>query len=170
MKQRKYKCRNCGKEVVILSKGLCPYCRSKELPKKERKPIKLKVKVKSKEENYSSFFAKHIEILSGSRMSLSGRSIYEPSTCNICHILPKRKYKSVAKEDLNIIYLTHDEHTRFDYLLDTLDFDNLKKEFWYIYKLTVSRVERMSSQGMIVERGRLIEEFEKHFEDLKNGK
>lgn len=164
MERKLYKCRECGREVVILSKGLCPYCRSKELPKKERKPIKTKVKVKKEEENYSSFFAKHIEKLEEIKMSmLSGKSIYYPSTCNICHILPKRRYKSVAKEDLNILYLTQEEHTRFDYLLDTLDFDNLKKEFEHIYDLAIIRVEMMSIQGMIKERGKLIEEFEKHF-------
>lgn len=170
IKSYRYKCRECGREVSILSKGLCPYCRSKELPKKERKPIRSRVKSKREDDNYSSFFAKHIEILSEKRMSMfSGKSIYMPSTCNICHILPKRRYKSVAKEDLNILYLTHDEHTRFDYLLDTLDFENLRKEFGDIYRLAVMRVEYMSLQGMIKEHGRLLDEFEKHFKKVENG-
>lgn len=168
LNRKLYKCRECGKEVPILSKGLCPYCRSKELPKKEKKPIRCRPKKKNEEDNYSYFFFKHLDMLSQRPVSmLSGLAIHSPSTCNICHILPKRKYKSVAKEDLNILYLTQEEHTRFDYLLDTLDFDRLEKEFKHIFNLSIIRVQIMSLEGKIQERGKLLDKFESYFDKIE---
>lgn len=60
---------------------------------------------------------------------MTGKPIYYPSAANICHLYPKRRYKSVATDDRNVVYLTLEEHNMFDRLLDCMEFDRLLKEF-----------------------------------------
>ena len=105
-----------------------------------------------------------LDELNERKMSETGRSIPFPTVCNVCHILPKRMYKSVAKKRKNIIFLTDTEHTRFDYLLDTLNFDLLESEFGHVWKKAVEAILYMEQQGMIKERGRLIIEFLNRYE------
>lgn len=156
MERRLYKCKECGREVVILSKGLCPGCRSRQLPKKQVKPIR--ARPKKKEKSYSSFYAECLGILSERRMSdFSGKHIPIPSVCNVCHILPKRRYKSVAEDMDNIIFLTDEEHTRYDYLLDTLDLDTMKKESPLLYFLTLTRFQSLRLSGKVKETGKLFD-------------
>lgn len=163
VQKRTYVCDRCGREVRIRSKGLCPACRAKELNEnKERKPFLHKTvtsKKKTKDPELSGFFRLMLDELNEKRMSETGRSIPMPTVCNVCHILPKRIYKSVAKERRNIIFLTDTEHTRFDYLLDTMDFDGLEREFGHVWAKTCRTILDMERQGMINERGRLIIEF-----------
>lgn len=165
--KRTYKCERCGREVAIRSKGLCPVCRAKERPTGERKPFLHKTissKKKTKDPELSGFFRLMLEELNEKRMSETGRSIPMPTVCNVCHILPKRTYKSVAKERKNIIFLTDTEHTRFDHLMDTLDFDRLEQEFGHVWKRAGEAIFHMERQGMIKERGRLIIEFLNRYE------
>lgn len=163
VQKRTYVCDRCGREVRIRSKGLCPACRAKELnDSKERKPFLHKTvtsKKKTKDPELSGFFRLMLDELSEKRMSETGRSIPIPTVCNVCHILPKRIYKSVAKERKNIIFLTDTEHTRFDYLLDTLDFDGLEREFGHVWVKACRTILDMERQGVIKERGGLIIEF-----------
>ena len=72
---------------------------------------------------------------------------------NICHLYPKRKYKSVAEDNDNIIYLTADEHTRFDYLLDTMDFSRLLDEFINVWLLAARRMRDLAPR--VEEDGKL---------------
>ena len=90
---------------------------------------KIRVKAKPKGKSLAVFFGAHVARLSMTRRSATGAYITCPGISNICHLYPKRKYKSVAEDNDNIIYLTADEHTRFDYLLDTMDFNRLLEEF-----------------------------------------
>lgn len=142
--------------VRVRSKGLCPSCRSKEMPKK--------VYRKKKKEGLSDFFGEMIEFLRLSGISYTGRSIYEPSVCNICHILPKRIYKSVAKERMNIIFLTEDEHTLFDRYLDCLEFDELERVFGAVWELALRQVKNMYDEGLIKENGRLLSAIEERYQ------
>ena len=165
--KRTYKCERCGREVAIRSKGLCPACRAKERPTGERKPFLHKTisnKKKTKDPELSGFFRLMLDELNERKMSETGRSIPFPTVCNVCHILPKRTYKSVAKERKNIIFLTDTEHTRFDYLLDILNFDLLESEFGHVWKKAGEAILYMEQQGMIKERGRLIIEFLNRYE------
>lgn len=164
MERKLYVC-SCGRKVPILSKGLCPLCRSKQLPKKERKPISSKARVK-KSTNYSGFFASCLEELSTIKISeYSGRPIPYPTTCNVCHILPKRIYKSVAEDRGNIIFLTESEHHELDKYLDTMDLDSLENKMPGLYNMVLNRVFLLIQEEKIEERGRLIYEIE---EKLKN--
>lgn len=129
MKSRMLPCKECGRLVTIRSKGKCSACRSKELPRKERKPINIRKNVKDAKK--SEFFEKHIKYINtfGIRSTESDNMLIPASSCNVCHVLPKRIYKSVQYEDAWVVYLTADEHTRFDYLLDTHQFEKLAQEF-----------------------------------------
>ena len=142
--------------VKIRSKGLCPSCRSKEMQKK--------VCRKKKREGLSDFFGEMIELLRMSGISYTGRSIYEPSVCNVCHILPKRIYKSVAKERMNIIFLTEEEHTRFDHLLDCMEFDKLEEEFPIVWRRSLIQIKKMEDMGLIKEKGKLINNIRDRYE------
>lgn len=48
-----------------------------------------------------------------------------PNRSNIAHILPKRKYKSVATHKENVMFLTLEEHTNFDNWMDGAQFDKM---------------------------------------------
>lgn len=125
----------------------------------ERKPIlhkTIQTKRKTKDPELSGFFRLMLEELEMIRMSETGRPIPFPTVCNVCHILPKRIYKSVAKERRNIIFLTNTEHIRFDQLLDTMNLEGLENEFGALWKRLVNRVLQMEREGIIKERGRLI--------------
>lgn len=142
-----YKCEVCGREVAIRSKGMCPICRKKSL-EGEKKPVK-----KTPKENYSDFYASHIRRLLLTKTSVTGRPIAYPTVCNICHIFPKRMYKSVAKDDYNIIYLTQDEHTFMDRCLDEMDLVKIKERMPDVYAVILSRYEKIKDR--IEESGKL---------------
>lgn len=144
-------CERCGRMVTIRSKGLCPACRAKELPPKERAAIRVKTKPKGK--SLAVFFGAHVARLSMIRRSATGAYIPCPGVSNICHLYPKRKYKSVAEDNDNIIYLTADEHTRFDYLLDTMDFSRLLDEFGNVWLLAARRMRDLAPR--VEEDGKL---------------
>ena len=59
----------------------------------------------------------------------SNEVIYSPNRSNICHIFPKSKYKSVRSLKENCVYLTLEEHTLFDNLLDRGKFDEIQEKF-----------------------------------------
>lgn len=160
MERRLYECERCGRKVAIRSKGLCGICRSKELPQKKRKELHSlsanNKRAANKDPELSGFFRLMIEELNERRTSMTGYPIPYPTVCNICHILPKRWYKSVAKTRDNIIFLHEDEHTVFDLMIDRMEFDKLEKEFPFIWKYAVSKVLDMYERGLIKEKGRLL--------------
>ena len=105
-----------------------------------------------------------LEELNTIRMSMTGKAIHFPTVCNVCHILPKRIYKSVATCRDNIVFLHESEHTVFDMYLDRMEFDKLETEFPFVWKYAVKKVLDMESRGMIKERGRLIIELIDRYE------
>jgi len=156
MNQKLYKCKhqNCDKEVPILSKGLCPYHRQKQReeqgnlhkPKYSIKPISEKTKLKKKEtkgclEEYFDFHIKNI--LKKPFSEESGKFISEPTRANVCHLFDKGRHKSVQCCVENVVYLTLDEHTRFDKLLFEHRFEDLEKEFPKSWKIICKRFEKL---------------------------
>lgn len=150
--------------VAIRSKGLCPACRAKELPPKER--VVIRVKAKPKGRSLAVFFGVHVARLSVTRRSITGMYIPYPGVSNICHLYPKRRYKSVAENDDNIVYLTIDEHTRFDYLLDTMDFDQLLKEFGNTWLFIAKKMRDLAPE--VEEDGKLKTRLLSWIEENKN--
>ena len=164
MERKTYKCKKCGRNVLIRSHGLCQICRSKELHPKKNKILTCSKKRKLENPDLSGFFRLMLEELSTIRMSMTGKAIHFPTVCNVCHILPKRIYKSVATCRDNIVFLHESEHTVFDMYLDRMEFDKLETEFPFVWKYAVKKVLDMESRGMIKERGRLIIEIIDRYE------
>lgn len=161
MERKLYKCKHpdCNTEQAILNKGLCNYHRGMQrqadgtLPKytKKIKQISTKRKLARKEERgcLKGFFDYHIRMLEKNPYSEeSGDRIYEPSVMQICHLLPKRKqggFPSVQCNIDNVVYLTLQEHTRFDKLLDEKRYTELEKEFPKSWKKACFRMEKVLS-------------------------
>ena len=170
-KLKLYPCEKCGRMVPIRSKGLCPSCRSKEKPIK-KSYIKNRPVGGKKESNpgLSGFFSYMLGKLELMKTSLTGKPIHCPTVCNVCHILPKRYYKSVAMNEDNILFLTDEEHTRFDYLLDCMEFEKLETEFRFVWKVALKRIYKMLSEGAVEENGRLLNNIiENYFSNGKDG-
>jgi len=139
VKSKKLPCELCGTEVAIRStiktgdhkgKKACPFCKiAQDLP-----PIKLKSKFRSvtpktrakrkkEREDYPEFFETAIKELARSPwcQNCGGKiQVWSNPHHNIAHILPKQRYKSVATNQNNKLFLcaSKDEqnacHERFD--------------------------------------------------------
>lgn len=118
------KCIECGREdLPHFSKKRCIYC-AKRSYKRFKAP-----KINSKKE-YDTYYSELIKVSKNAPYSYeSGVYIPNITKVNICHLFPKRSYKSVSNNTDNFVLLTFEEHTRFDHLLDLYRFDDLKKEF-----------------------------------------
>lgn len=124
MKKEKI-CTGCGKSVLSFwKKGLCKFCASKTHKKLSSKPSKYKAEIRDEMEEYFSY---HIGRCS--RSENSNEVIYSPNRSNICHIFPKSKYKSVRSLKENCVYLSLEEHTLFDSLLDRGKVEEIKEKF-----------------------------------------
>jgi hypothetical protein len=145
-----YKCKECGRLVPIRSKGLCPACRETQRREQGETTMQTRVHTKKGGEELKGFFDRHIELLKKNPYSYeSGRKISNSSRMNIAHLFPKRKYKSVACDDNNVVYLTWQEHTDFDYYVDTRDLEKLETFFpktWMAMKKVLP---------LVVEQGKL---------------
>ena len=104
-----------NKDSEFFGKRVCPYHASQfnKKPPISSKTIKTNINRKLQRKDYPEFFKKHIEIASKKRsdesnVKLKG-NIYE-----VCHILSKSLSPEVATNDLNILYLSADEHSKFD--------------------------------------------------------
>lgn len=166
MVRKLYKCEieSCGNEVVIRSriksgeykgKRVCSYCYNRIL--EPLKPSKEKAEEYSKKMNRGSkskpntaldvYFEYHVE---RARKSEESNVAFSATKANICHLLPKRRYKSVKADLENVVYLTIDEHTLFDHLLDCNDFEALEEKFpncWYDVCSRASKVIRRTSEN-----------------------
>lgn len=102
---------SCGKEVLLRStiregefkgKKVCAYCKKKYEAKKSVRVVK------EKRESYSEFFDKMIELLKVQKVCENcGKPINVGYLAhhNIAHILSKQRYKSVATNQHNILFL-----------------------------------------------------------------
>lgn len=161
MQRKKKICVECGNETFIFSKGRCEFCARKSYgrPKQvSEKHVKAK---KEKSDARNVYFDTLIALCKVSEES--GKPIYSPNRSNVCHIFPKRIYNSVATHLDNYVYLTLEEHTRFDYLLDTLNFEALELEFPKAWKIVISRVKKLVPH--ISENGKLKLKFEEYLEN-----
>ena len=139
IKSRKLPCQKCGAATAIRTtikegddKGLkvCPFCKPRKMAKKSyirRITNKTKKKNKERSERRSSYFMYHILLCSVSEES--GKHIKAPNRANIAHIIDKGRHKSLEDNLDNYVYLTLDEHTKFDNLLFSLRFEDLEIEF-----------------------------------------
>lgn len=156
-------CSSCHTEQYLFSKGRCQRCATIEDTKPiERKQIvskpyrilfqteKNKLYRKSQSAIRDVFFEHHMKLCKCSEED--GTSIFYPSRGNICHLFYKRTYKSVQGNLNNFVYLTLEQHERFDKLLDCNNFEVLEKEF-KCWPLVVSRMKALLPE--VTENGKL---------------
>lgn len=86
-----------------------------------------------------------------------------PSRMSICHIFPKRTYKSIEADLDNHIYLQPSLHSRLDVLLDTLNLAQIEKEFPNSWGLICERVKRLLPK--ITEKKRLLITFQDYLQE-----
>ena len=104
-----------NKDSEFFGKRVCPYHASQfnkksEISDKTKRTRSIRAEIRK---DYPDFFKKHIGIASKKRsdesnVKLKG-NIYE-----VCHILSKSLSPEVATNDLNILYLSAEEHSKFD--------------------------------------------------------
>lgn len=182
MKSKLYKCRHpdCDIEQPILSKGLCNYHRFLERQEENSIP-KYKKTIKSFNEKnkkkriqerscLSEFFDYHLIELNKKPFSEeSSTLIKEPSIVNIAHILPKRKqggFPSIQCHLDNYIYLTWEEHNRFDKLLDEGNLEQIEKEFPNCWQIIWKRLKKLLP--LCLERNKLYFKLEEYVKDKTN--
>lgn len=117
------KCKECDRNAF--SKGLCQIHQPKKSIKQSRESSQnTKLEKQDKRNNY---FEYHLERCV--RSSESFKQIIEPTRANICHLIDKGRHESLQDNVENCIYLTWEEHTRFDELLFSHRFEDIEKEF-----------------------------------------
>lgn len=143
LKQKFSKCVGCGFDRPIWKDGKCQSCsRSSYGVIKGRSDITLKYEGqlkmgsplkktrKGKSKEVRDFYRRLAEDLMFSAVSIeTGIGIPNPSAMNMAHIFPKDSYPSVATNPKNIVMMTWEEHTRFDELLGSHEFEKLAIEF-----------------------------------------
>ena len=141
-------CRSCNTEQYIFSRGRCQRCATIE----DSKPLARTGKIKKQTpkniayRNMRSavrdeYFLYHIQECQ--RSEFSGKTISDPNRSNICHLFDKGRHPSVQGDFRNYIYLTLDEHTRFDQLLYSHEFEKLQEEFRHAWILALGRMEML---------------------------
>lgn len=166
MKVKKKICRICGKEEYIFSRGRCRTCTTIEdykpilkTPIAQKKYTFLKQTEKNKAYRKSqsairdTYFSYHLPLCKYSEED--GTPIYEATRANICHLFYKRTYKSVQANLNNFVYLTLEQHTRFDQLLDKNDFKALEKEF-RCWGIVVQRMKNLLPEVLEMGKMRLL--------------
>lgn len=116
-----------------------------------------KVQGKKKTDTY---FKYHLDkIKKGASCEESGEYL-NASKMHVCHIFPKRIYKSISDNKINCVYLTWQRHYDFDRLLDTFDFEGLEEKFPGSWSKICDRVRKLLPK--IKETGKLKDKFEEY--------
>lgn len=127
-------CKNHVQNSTIKSKTTNIKSKSKSIKSFRESTVERK---KEKSELRSIYFDYHIDKCTHSEES--GKPINDPTRSNICHIIDKGRHPSLQDNLDNYIYLTFNEHERFDYLLFSLRFQDLEKEFKNSWDLACTR-------------------------------
>jgi hypothetical protein len=145
IQQKKKICKNCQTEQYIFSKGRCQRCATIEDSKPLKRGSTIKKQTDKNKANRKSqsairdvYFDYHIRNCRSSEHS--GTIIFFPTRANCCHLFDKARHPSVQGNLINCVYLTLDEHTRFDQLLYSNEFDKLEEEFPNAWKSASGRM------------------------------
>lgn len=164
--RKKKICNVCHNESYIFSRGRCKPCASKDYGFIKQSPATQKRK--SGKQDVTEFF-KGLLADVAPICEESGTKIRMLSHWNMCHILPKRLYKSIATDRRNIVVLTLENHTKLDNSLDKMDLQKVEKDFPNSYPIMLQRVKEMLKDGSIKEQGKLRMKFEDILNTLQNG-
>jgi hypothetical protein len=145
IQQKKKICKNCQTEQHIFSKGRCQRCATIEDSKPLKRGTTIKKQTEKNKVNRKSqsairdvYFDYHIRNCRSSEHS--GTIIFFPTRANCCHLFDKARHPSVQGNLINCVYLTLDEHTRFDQLLYSNEFDRLEEEFPNAWASAIGRM------------------------------
>ena len=139
---------DCGRKSYGFKK--CGVCRAKSYNEKSK--IR-KANVSCAGEDIGSFFERHINGLKnrGGRCAECGAVIATPDSKNVCHVLPKSIFKSIATTDENIIYMCWAHHSMYDSSWD-------KAKSMKIWPIIAGRVRAMLP--IIKERHKILHNFD----------
>lgn len=122
----------CGRKAYGFKK--CGVCRSKLYSERSKDR-----KVLSVGDGVGSFFERHIKHIESQKLKCleCGIPLRNADSRNVAHVLKKSIFKSIATEDLNIMYLCWQHHSDYD-----SSFEKAKK--MKIWSAAVGRVKQMS--------------------------
>lgn len=132
-------CAEDGCAQYVFKKGKCQRHQPKQSVKRSRPETVLKKKALSVKRN--EYFEYHIARCKYSEESLI--PITNPGRSNICHILPKSTHESLGEDKRNFVYLTQEEHNRFDNLLFRHAFETIGKEFPRAWEIVKNRLKEV---------------------------
>ena len=154
MRSRLLPCEVCDRPVSIRSrikegehrgKKACPACKGSGLTSNRRglRPITSKAlaKNKSRSARRKPYFDYHMDKCTHSEES--GVAIPNPGRVNICHLWPKGRFPSLEADLDNFVYLTWEEHNRFDAFLFSHDFGRVETEFPNSYREVFTRFAKL---------------------------
>jgi len=168
IKYKEKECILCKRMTFIFSKGRCKSCAASSYKSKPKKESVTRVspstaeKKEIKRQALDVFFTYHISRCTKSEET--GKFIYNPTRANICHLFPKSTHKSVMANLNNVIYLTLEEHTRFDELLFRKEFRKLEQEFPNAWK--IARKRMLDISHLVLEKTSLFISFMEYVENL----
>jgi ribosomal protein S27E len=110
IQQKKKLCSQCGNEDFIWSKGKCKSCSSKPFVAVS------KTTIDETREELNAFFESHIKILNSkpTKCENCNTLLFNPTSANIAHILPKSIFKSISTNNNNCMYLCLICHGNYD--------------------------------------------------------
>ena len=143
IERKKKMCKSCNEEQYLWSRGRCKACAYKEDGSKKISPISKNktIEKKEKKEKLDPYFFYHISKCT--RSENSGVPICSPTKANICHLIDKGRHPSIMSNLDNAIYLTIDEHTRFDKLLFEHRFSDIEKEMPNAWMIALPRLAKI---------------------------
>lgn len=111
---------SCSNQVPIRSrikqgehkgKKVCPHCYNRLRPIKKQTQ-KNKIKRKDERSNFPAYYQYHIPRVS--KCENCDKPILKPNVSNVCHIIPKGKFKSVGSILDNYLYMCLSCHSKYD--------------------------------------------------------
>lgn len=162
MKAKPLPCQLCGRESSFRStikkgenkgKKVCAGCKISNdgnsfsnTTSGKLKPMTDKAKAKHKERSArrGPYFDHHMQRVTHSMEN--GHPIREPGRVNICHLFDKGRHPSLEAHLENFVYLTWEEHTKFDTYLYTHKFTNIEEEFPNSWETSCIRLAALALQ------------------------
>lgn len=142
MKAKNKKCIECEREdLPHFSKKRCVYCARKSYGSIKKITPQTQKKKQEKKEKLDPYFFYHISMCKWSESS--GVPISSPTKANICHLADKANHPSIMANLDNYVYLTIDEHARFDQLLLNHEFSKIASETPKLWKTIVPRFKKI---------------------------
>jgi hypothetical protein len=125
IQQKSKTCKSCGESKLIFSRGRCKFCATKEDSKPLRKSSpKAAEKRLEERKDFPKFFQDAIEKLKlnpvcqncGGKINANYNAHF-----NVCHLLSKGKYKSVATHPDNYVFLCSSKDPNTNYCHEGFD-------------------------------------------------